>query len=60
MSEEKINCVKCKHFIVTWNPKFPRACRLYGFKSVNYPSFEVFKTTGEECLGFERKITTMR
>ena len=55
MAEGKIDCLQCKHFVITWNPKFPKACKLYGFKSIYYPSSEVLKATGEECIGFEIK-----
>ena len=53
--QERINCVKCKHFAVSWDPKFPRWCKLYGFKTVGFPSVEVLKATGEECLGYVKK-----
>ena len=55
MTTGKVDCLQCKHFIVTWNPKFPRGCKLYGFKSVVFPSTEVFKATGEDCIGFAKK-----
>ena len=55
MSPGKINCMKCEHFVITWNPQFPRACRLYGFKTMSLPSAEVLKASGEECKGFAQK-----
>jgi len=55
MTSDRIDCIQCEHFIVTWNPRFPRACRLYGFKSMQLPSVEVMKATGEECIGFVKK-----
>ena len=55
MDTEKIDCMKCEYFTVTWNPKFPRGCKLYGFKTVAYPSVEVLKATGEECAGYTIK-----
>ena len=60
MSPRKIDCVQCKHFMVTWNPKFPRGCKLYGFRSASFPSVEVFKATGEDCMGFEKKVKNNR
>ncbi len=51
----RIDCLRCKHFAVTWDPKFPRSCRLYGFKTRNMPSAEVFRNTGTPCLGYEKK-----
>ena len=52
---DRIDCLHCEHFFVTWNPKFPRACKLYGFKTAQFPSVEVLKASGEECLGFVKK-----
>jgi hypothetical protein len=52
---DRIDCLKCKYFFVTWNPKFPRGCKLYGFKTAQFPSAEVFKASGEDCMGFEKK-----
>ena len=51
----EINCLECEHFAVTWEPKFPRGCKLYGFKSASFPSIEVFRSSGAECMGFAKK-----
>ena len=50
-----INCFQCVHFYVTWDPNFPRACKLFGFKSANPPSVSVYESTGTVCLAFEKK-----
>ena len=55
MAAGKIDCIQCEHFVITWDPRFPRACRLYGFRSRQFPSVEVVKATGEECIGFAQK-----
>ena len=63
MNENKkseINCIKCVHFVTTWNPKFPRACRLYGFQGKQWPSIMVFNSTGEPCLGYVQKIQSKK
>jgi hypothetical protein len=46
------NCLKCAYFKVTWDPSFPRACGIFGIKSLNLPSFEVFRATGRHCPSF--------
>jgi hypothetical protein len=51
----KVNCMQCVHFAVTWDPKHPRGCKLFGFKSERMPSIPVREDSGVECLGFERK-----
>ena len=50
-----VNCFRCVHFYITWEPQFPKACKLFGFKSAKLPSVDVFESTGSVCLGFEKK-----
>ena len=53
MEASNINCVKCKHFYITWDKAFPKGCRLFGFKSGNMPSVAVREATGKECTNYE-------
>jgi hypothetical protein len=48
------NCLKCRHFYVSWDPKFPRACALFGVKSRQLPSHAVFEANGHHCPAFEK------
>lgn len=52
---KKVDCMRCKHFAVTWNPRFPRACKLYGFQGRELPSVTVLSSTGSLCVGYEEK-----
>ena len=54
---EKIDCLKCKYFALTWEPKTPRACKFFGFKTSAMPSVTVYKSSGGTCNGFEKKET---
>ena len=54
-TKQKVDCLKCKHFYVTWDEKLPRGCRAMGFKSKEMPLMVVRQASGRECLGFERK-----
>ena len=56
MDNKKIDCYKCKYFAVTWEPQFPKSCLLFGFKTRQQPSVEVFNSSGALCEGFEEKI----
>nr|WP_097157187.1 uracil-DNA glycosylase [Bacillus oleivorans] len=47
--------MQCQHFYVTWDTRFPRGCRVYGFKTRQLPSVEVFRASGMKCLKFEKK-----
>jgi hypothetical protein len=58
MSVENINCLRCKNYIVTWDSRFPRGCKIFGFKGAVMPSITVFKSTGIPCENFELKQTT--
>ena len=49
------NCRKCSHFYITWDPSFPRGCRLFGFKSALKPSDMVFEATGGTCQNYKEK-----
>lgn len=51
----KVNCFKCKFFIVTWDPNNPRGCTAYQFKTRQLPSVVVKQSSGMDCLKFERK-----
>lgn len=52
---ERIDCLKCRHFYVTWDPQFPKGCRAFGFKTSQYPSQTVFASSGQPCMNFEPK-----
>ncbi|MED4600164.1 uracil-DNA glycosylase [Paenibacillus validus] len=54
-STTRINCYKCKHFYVTWDPNFPRGCRSYGIKTSELPSSLIRRSSGKPCLTFEEK-----
>jgi hypothetical protein len=51
----RINCFHCVHFLVTWDTKFPKACKAYGFKTAGMPSVTVFQSTGSDCIAFSIK-----
>jgi len=50
------NCLMCRHFKVTWEPAYPRACMLFGVKCTALPSAEIFLSTGKHCFAFEAKV----
>jgi len=50
------NCLKCRHFYVTYEPKWPRGCRVFGFKGKQLPSITVKQCTGSECPAFQARI----
>ena len=49
------DCLRCRHFKVTWEPAFPRSCLLFGIKCRNLPAMEVFLSTGKHCFAFEAR-----
>lgn len=52
---ERIDCMKCKHFYVTWDPSSPKGCKAFGFKTKMLPSTIVLQSSGKPCLHFETK-----
>ncbi|MFB9275023.1 uracil-DNA glycosylase [Cohnella cellulosilytica] len=56
MSESRrIDCTKCRHYYITWDPNFPRGCRSFGFKTSAMPSLAVQSSSGKPCMSFEAK-----
>jgi len=56
----RINCTKCRHYYITWDPQFPRGCRAYGFKTKHLPSATVLSSSGKACLQYEEKLAPPR
>lgn len=56
--DEHVNCIKCKHFYITWDKSFPNGCKLFGFKSGKMPAMTVREATGGNCTNYEKKPTT--
>lgn len=50
-----VNCLKCRHYYITWDEKFPRGCRALNFKSRYFPSDVVRRSSGTHCLSFQEK-----
>lgn len=55
MNIERIPCMRCKHYQVTFDPQAPRGCKLFNFKSTNMPYILVKQSTGHDCTSFEEK-----
>jgi hypothetical protein len=55
-----VECRKCKHFFITWDPKNPYGCKAFGIKSKRIPSVEIYLTSGKECLKFQKKETSKK
>lgn len=53
---EKIACMRCKHYHVTFDPAAPRGCKLFQFKSAVMPHVLVKQSTGSECKSFDEKV----
>gem|GEM_PF-942277 len=51
--KKPVECLKCQYYQVTWDPRLPRGCRFYGFKSSRLPSQVVLESSGEPCKGFK-------
>jgi hypothetical protein len=50
--KENVNCLKCKYYLVTWDARYPRGCKLFGFKGTTMPSITVYRSTGAACQNF--------
>ena len=52
---QRIACMRCIHYHTTFDPKAPRGCKLFGFKSPLMPYILVKQSTGSECSSFNER-----
>lgn len=55
MEFERIQCMKCKHYTVTFDATAPRGCKLFDFKGSVMPYVMVKQATGSDCTHFETR-----
>ncbi len=55
MEQEKVNCLKCKHYFITYDARMPYGCKLFGFKGRQLPSVSVRQSSGNNCQGYDVK-----
>lgn len=51
----RIPCMRCKHYQTTFDPRAPRGCNLYQFKSTLMPYILVKQSTGGDCPNFSER-----
>ena len=49
------DCFRCLYFRVTWDKRYPRACRVFNIKSRVLPSLVVLRNTGHNCPAFRER-----
>lgn len=47
-------CLTCTYYRVSWDPRFPRACKVFGLKSRALPSHVVYRSTRTHCPAYDR------
>jgi hypothetical protein len=53
----KPNCLRCKHYYITFDVAAPKGCRVYGIKSSVIPSSIVKQANnGIDCIGYSEKL----
>lgn len=60
MAKQRIDCIKCKYFYVTWDKEFPNGCKFFDFKSKQYPSVVVWQSSGDDCQVFDLKSAKLK
>ncbi|MDR1727684.1 MAG: hypothetical protein LBT74_07115 [Acidobacteriota bacterium] len=58
--ERPVACRKCRHYLVTWEPRRPYGCRAHGFKTNRSPAAVVYETSGIPCQLFASKAAAIR
>ncbi|SEM63641.1 uracil-DNA glycosylase [Paenibacillus sp. OV219] len=56
--QTRIDCMKCRHFYITWDKNYPRGCKAFKFKGSAMPSAAVLSSSGKPCMNFEPKSMT--
>ena len=46
---ERAECLRCRHYYVTYEPARPHGCRHFGFVSRRLPELEVAAASGQPC-----------
>ena len=49
------SCIGCIYYYVTWDPKKPKGCKYFGFKSLQMPCVVVHKSTGQHCNMYTKR-----
>ena len=52
---EKPDCLKCRHFYITWSPGTPNGCRRFGIQCKDSPTKIIASAGLGDCQGFEPK-----
>ncbi len=55
-NEDSISCLRCAHYYITWNVKYPRGCRKYALETDLIPSDAVLIYTCKGCQYFKNKF----
>ena len=54
--EDDISCLRCIHYYVSWNKKYPRGCQKYGFETDLMPSDAVLIYSCKSCEYYKNKF----
>ena len=57
VGKEVKSCIGCVYFYTTWDPKAPKGCKYFGFKSLKMPCQVVKESSGVACAFYQEKIT---
>ncbi|WP_338119946.1 uracil-DNA glycosylase [Paenibacillus thalictri] len=45
---------------MTWDSRFPRGCKAFGFKTGELPSAVVLKSSGQPCMNYVEKANGLK
>ena len=52
---KRVDCNKCQYYYITWDPRFPKGCKAFGFKTNQLPSITVYRSSNQPCMRFTPK-----
>lgn len=54
-TQRQINCLACRYFYITYEPRNPYGCKALAFKSKDMPCRVVYVSSGMQCQSFAQK-----
>lgn len=55
MTPPEPDCLRCRHYYVTYETSWPHGCRAFDFKSARLPRMVVAESSGKRCEVFEAR-----
>jgi hypothetical protein len=52
---QKVLCLRCRHYFVTWDKNHPHGCKAFKLKSAVLPYYDIQLVSNMNCLKYEAR-----